>query len=151
MKLEIFLIIGLIVNTLFAVLYPAQIFGDDPLGLSAIADSKGAVQQYITVNGTSILGSYNSVSGELEFDGTPLSQLSEVVSSTEGNAGIFDTGVFAFIDWVKVGFNLLKSALMFIIGFIFLLWNLVYPLNFLIGVPFSVMYMFAMIKFIIGR
>ena len=151
MKVEMFLIIGLIVNTLFAVLYPAQIFGDDPLGLNAIQDSKGTVQQYISVNGTGILGSYNSVTGELERDDTLFNQMTDTIGSTEGSAGIFGTGVFAFIDWVKVGFNLLKSMLMFIVGFIFLLWNLVYPLNFLIGVPFSIMYLFAMVKFIIGR
>jgi len=149
MKLEMFMIIGLIVNTLFAVLYPAQIFGDDPLGLNGIKESK--LQQYYSVNGSGVIGAYNSVTGELEPDDTLFTDLSGAVSSTDGNAGIFGSDTFGFIDWVKVGWNLLKSALMFVIGFIFMLWSLVYPLNFLIGVPFSILYMFAMVRFIIGR
>lgn len=149
MKLEMFLVIGLIVNTMFAVAYPEQIFGNDPLGLNGIQDSK--IQTYYNVNGTAVINGYNSVTGELEYDSTLFSDLQSGVTSTEGNAGIFGSSAYGFIDWVKIGWNLLKSALMFLIGFIYLLWNLTYPLNFLIGAPFSMLYIFAMVRFIVGR
>jgi len=147
MKLGFFLIVGLIVNTLFAVLYPAQIFGDDPLGLTGIKNDK--LQQYYTVNGTGVISGYTD--GELEHNKGVFSELSSATSSTEGDSGLLIGDLFSFVDWVKVGFNLIKTALMFIIGFVFLLWNLVYPLNFLIGVPFSILYMFSLASYIIGR
>ena len=149
MKLEMFLIIGLIVNTLFAVLYPAQIFGTDPLGLNGIQQDR--LQQYYSVNGTAIITGYDSTTGELIPDDALFEDLQSGVSSTEGSAGIFGSDTFSFVDWVKIGWNLMKSALMFLIGFIFLLWNLAYPLNFLIGAPFSMLYIFAMVRFIMGR
>lgn len=66
MKMDIFLVIGLVVNVMFAVLYPTQIFGDDPLGISGIKDDK--LEQYYSVNGTSVISGYNTETGELERD-----------------------------------------------------------------------------------
>jgi len=149
MKLEMFLVIGLIVNTMFAVIYPEQIFGDDPLGLNGIQEDK--LQQYYAVNGTAVVSSYNPETGELERSDALFTDLQGVTTSTEGSAGIFGSDTFSFLDWVKVGWAVLKSALLFVIGFIYLLWNLVYPLNFLIGAPFSMLYIFAMVRFIVGR
>lgn len=149
MKLEIFLVIGLIVNSLFAVLYPEQIFGDDPLGIDAIKQEK--INEYYTAGGLSPISSYNSTSEQLIINGDLFGEMKDSVVSTEGDAGIFGTDTFSFIDWVKVGWGLLKSALMFVLGFIFMLWSLVYPLNFLIGVPFTMLYIFAMVRFIVGR
>ena len=65
--------------------------------------------------------------------------------------GLLIGELFSFVDWVKVGFNLLKTIFMFIIGFVFMLWQLAYPLNFLIGIPFSIMYLFALASYIVGR
>jgi hypothetical protein len=147
MRLGFFLIVGLIVNTLFAVLYPAQIFGDDPLGLTEIRNDK--LQQYYTVNGTGVISGYTD--GELVYNDGIFTDLSDATSATEGDSGLFVGDLLTFIDWVKVGFNLIKTGLMFIIGFVFLLWGLVYPLNFLVGVPFSVLYMYSLASYIIGR
>ena len=149
MKMDIFLVIGLIVNTLFAVLYPAQIFGTEPLGLNSEVNVQ--TEQYYSVNGTSVVSGYNTETGELTRDDSMFNVMQDAVTATDGSAGILTTEVFGWIDWVKVGFNLLKTMLMFVIGFIFLLWNLAYPFNFLIGVPFSMLYIFGMSSFIIGR
>ena len=149
MKLDIILIIGIVVNTMFAVLYPAQIFGDDPLGLSGVTDER--INDYYTVNNSGIINSYDSDTQQLGYNNELMSDLSESVQVTDGSGQIFGSDLFAFIDWVSIGWKLLKTAMMFLIGFIVLLWNLVYPLNFLIGVPFSVLYIYAITKFIIGR
>lgn len=149
MKLDLFLIIGLIVNTLFAVLYPAQIFGDDPLGINGIKQEK--LQQYYSVNGSSIINGYNTETGEIIKSDELFNDLTGAVGSTDGDSGLLIGDLFSFVDWVKVGFNLLKTMFMFVIGFVFLLWQLVYPLNFLIGVPFSMLYMFALASYIMGR
>lgn len=148
MRLDLILIIGLIVNTLFAVLFPGQIFGDDPLGINGIKESK--FSQYYNVNGSGLITGYQN--GSLIVNNDQFDQFEDAVTSTDGEAGLFGVGeLFSFIDWVKVGFNLIKTAFMFIVGFILLLWQLVYPLNFLIGVPFSLLYMFAIASYIMGR
>jgi len=149
MKLDFLLIIGLIVNTLFAVLYPAQIFGDDPLGLSGVEDAR--LNEYYTVNDTGVINGYNSQTGELLYNNEVFSDMKDANSVTDGSGQIFGSDLFAFIDWIGVGWKLLKSVMMFLIGFIFLLWSLIYPLNFLIGIPFSLLYIFSIVKFIIGR
>lgn len=149
MKPDFFLIIGLVVNTLFAVLYPAQIFGDDPLGISG--ETNQEVSTYFSVNGTSVLTGYDSETGQLQRDDSLFTKLGDAATSTDGDSGIFTTDVFGFVDWVKIGFGLIKAIIMFIVGFVYLLWTLVYPLNFLIGIPFSVMYLFSIASFIIGR
>ncbi len=150
MKLDIILIIGLIVNTLFAVIYPTQIFGDDPLGLSENTNSD--LSNYITVNGDGLIQGYDSTTGELTSNSEGFNDLSNAVTSTEEDAGVLAfSETFGFVDWVKTGFKLIKTALMFVVGFIFLLWQLVFPLNFLVGIPFSLLYIYSMASFIIGR
>jgi len=149
MKLDFFLIIGLMVNVLFAVIYPAQIFGDDPLGLSGIKESK--LQEYYSVDGEGMIGAYNSETGELMQDTTMFTDFDNVISSTDGDSQFFGSDLFTFIDWLTIGWSLLKSTFMFIVGFVYLLWNLIYPLNFLIGVPFSLLYIYSMVRFIVNR
>jgi hypothetical protein len=149
MKLDMFLVIGLMVNVLFAVTYPTQIFGENPLGLDQTQDDR--VRDYYSVNGTSILGEYNTQTGQLESDNSLFTDFDDVVSSTDGSSGFWGTELFQFVDWLKIGWNLLKATFMFVIGFVFMLWTLVYPFNFLIGVPFSVLYLFTMVRFIVNR
>ena len=144
-----FLIIGLMVNVLFAITYPTQIFGNDPLGLSGITDSR--MEQYYSVNGSSIMGKYNSETGELVSDESLFTDFDSAVTATDGSNGFWGTELFQFVDWLKVGFRLLKSMFMFVIGFVFMLWTLVYPLNFLIGVPFSILYLYSIVRFIVNR
>jgi len=149
MKLDMFLIIGLFVNVLFAVNYPSQIFGDNPLGLDQTQDSR--VQQYYSVNGTAILGSYDTTTGQLKSDDSLFENFNEVMDATDDEKGFWGTDLFQFVDWLKIGWKLIVATFMFIVGFIFLLWTMVYPLNFLIGVPFSVLYLFALVRFIVNR
>lgn len=149
MKPDLFLIIGLMVNVFFAVLYPSQIFGNERFDLTG--ETTNDLQQYLTVNGTSYLGTYNETTGTLNQNENMFTQLKDSVTSTEGDAGFFSGDLFGIFDWVKTGFELIKMALMFLIGFIWLLWNLTYPLNFLIGVPFSILYIYGIVGFMLGR
>ena len=151
MKLDTFLIIGLIVNVLFAVVFPTQIFGDDPFGLTEIESNKNELAQYYTVNGTSIITGYNDETGELIVNDDTFTDMAGVVSSTEGDSGLFGSDTFAFVDWVKVGFSSIKTILMFLVGFIKLLLFLPTPLNILIGIPFSLLYVYSIVSFIMGR
>lgn len=149
MKLDLILVIGLIVNTIFAVLYPAQIFGEDPLGLSG--ESGTELQSYYSVDSAGFINSYNSTTGELTTNNDIFTNIEGAVTSTDGDAGILTTEVFGFVDWVKTGFNLIKTMVMFVVGFIYLLLTLSYPFNILIGVPFAALYTFSIASYIIGR
>lgn len=149
MKLSFFLVIGLMVNTMMAVMYPNQIFGNAPLDMSSTLDAN--LGEYITVNSTSDLGSYNAVSGQVEYNSQIFGNLKNTVTSTEGKEGIFSSDLFSIVDWVKTGMNSIKTAAMFVIGFIVLLFNLAYPFNLLIGIPFAALYSFSIVAFIMGR
>lgn len=146
MKADLFLVIGLIVNTFFAVMYPAQIFGDDPLGLSGQTATE--LKQYLNVNGSGII-QYSD--GELVQNKNLFTELKDSVGATDGDKGLIIGELFSFADWLGTAFKLIKAMFMFVIGFVFLLWNLVYPLNFLIGVPFSILYLYGIASFIAGR
>ena len=149
MRLDFFLVIGLIVNTIFVVLYPTQILGSDPLGLSGQTDP--LLQQYYSVNGSGAISSYNSITGEVEYNNQLYSDVEGAITSTEGDAGIFASTFFAIVDWIKTAMNVIKTIAMFVLGFIVLLFNLSYPFNILIGVPFALLYIFSIVSFIIGR
>jgi len=146
MKADLFLVIGLIVNTFFAVMYPAQIFGDDPLGLSSQKATE--LNQYLNVNGTGIIQYSN---GEIVQNKNIFSNFKNSLDSTDGDNGLIVGELFSFADWLGTAFKLIKAMFMFVVGFIFLLWNLVFPLNFLIGVPFSILYLYGIASFIAGR
>lgn len=146
MRADLFLVIGLIVNTFFAVMYPTQIFGTDPLGLSNQQSSE--MNNYLNVNGSGIIQYQN---GQIVQNSNMFNDLKGAVGSTDGDKGLIIGELFSFADWLGTAFKLLKAAFMFVIGFIWLLWNLVFPLNFLIGVPFSILYLYGMASFIAGR
>ena len=142
--MDIILVIGLVVNTIMAIIFPAQIFEGAPLDMAGQTVSG----QEAYFNGSTIW-QYDDEAG-LQKSNTLEETLKNSVDSTDNNAGIFSE-TFGFIDWVKDGFALIKNMLMFLVGFIILLWNLVFPLNFLVGIPFSFLYLYSIASFIIGR
>lgn len=148
MKPDMFLIIGLFVNVFFAVLYPGQIFGTEDFGLIGGTDS--SMQNYFNVEGNVPI-QYDSATGQIVTGNNLFSDLNRTITATEGDEGVFTFDAFAFVDWVKTGFNLIKTLLMFVVGFIWMLVNLVYPLNILIGIPFSLLYIYGIVGFLLGR
>jgi hypothetical protein len=149
MNYGFFLTIGLIVNTFFVVLFPAQTVGADPFGIDEIRAQKFTQLDSRTQE-------YYIDSGFFDETGQPTAQFDKIEelqnegTGQVGSASILQGGL-SFFDWVKIGWNTVTSLAMFFLGFLALLMNLQAPLNVLVGVPFSFLYIFSAIKFIMGR
>ena len=151
MKLDFIFIIGTFVGIMYTLLFPTQILGDDPTGIDGIRQDK--LKNYITQNGTGYIQSINPETGEIITTNNAFEELDGIVTSTSGeNAGIISTSLgFGFLDYIRMGWNLLTTALRFLLSFVVLSWSLPAPLNIAVGLPMIFLYIFGGISFIVGR
>lgn len=148
MRYEIFVIISIVMNVFIAGMFPEYVGLDDPGGQTAIVQQKFQALDTNTKE-------YYIEQGIFNKDGTPAEQydkLKELAQITETNQGITLTDFgFTFADWLEVGWNYIKSILVFFIASVLIMYNLAAPLNLYIGVPYTLMYIFSWVKFLMGR
>lgn len=148
MKPDIFVIIGMFLNIVMIVLYPAQILGEDSILLGIMNNDD---TNYFTVNGTGLISGYDAITGEPIYNTNYLSSVAGAATSTEGDAGVFQTDLGIFVDWVKAAFNIIKEILLFMVGFLLILWGLPNPLNFLVAAPITLIYTYSLAQLLMGR
>lgn len=140
--------VALIVNVFVAGLFPEQVGLSDPLGIDNIREQKfdnfdSKTQQYFITQGI-----YNE-------DGTPsdnFETFKDLQSVGEDEAGVTVTDLgFSFIDYLKIAWNAFKSTGLFLIAFIVIIFQLPLPIAQFMAPIFSILGIFALVKFIIGR
>jgi hypothetical protein len=150
MKLDFLFVIGTFVGIFYTVLFPAQILGDDPTGLDGVRNDK--IKEYISAQNSSYILGFNDVTGEILTRDGKFQDIEGLIDATDNNAGVITTDLgFGFLDYIKVGWALLKSLLRFLLAFIYLSWSLPNPLNILVGLPLIFGYIFAGVSYIMGR
>jgi hypothetical protein len=150
MKLDFLFVIGTFVTIIYTVLFPAQILGDDPTGIDGIQNLK--IKEYIAAQNSSYLIGVNEETGEIITRDDKFIDINSLIGATDNDAGVITTDLgFGFLDYIKVGWALLKTLLRFLLGIIYLSWSLPNPLNILIGLPLIFGYIYAGVGYIIGR
>lgn len=148
MRFDFILILGIMVNILLALIFPAQIFGENPPFETATTQkdlSNSGVFSEDIRNQIDDSNAYN-LDSEKIANGTALGQ-----DGAEFSNPFSDTGGTGFLDWIFIGLGYISNLLLFIVPFISILFLLPSPLNFILGTLFASLYFFSLAKFLMGR
>ena len=149
MKFDFIFIMGTFVGIMFTLLFPTQVIGDDPTGLNGIRTDK--IKQYISQDGSGYIKSYNEETGMIITSDNQMLELESIISATSGEKSSLVNTALGFPDYVRVGWNLLTTALRFTLAFIVICWSLPNPLNIALGLPMIFLYIFSAVSYFIGR
>lgn len=149
MRLDFIFFIGTFVGIMFTLLFPTQVIGDDPTGINGIKQDK--IKDYITQDGSGYIKSYNEETGQIITTDGAFTDIEEIISATSGEKSSIVNTALGFPDYVRVGWNLLSTALRFLLSFVVICWNLPNPLNIAFGLPMIFVYIFSGISYFVGR
>lgn len=149
MKLDFIFFIGTFVGIMYTLLFPTQVIGDDPTGINGIREDK--IKEYMTQDGSGYIQSYNAETGQIITKDGMFTEIDGIISTTSGEKSSIVNTALGFPDYVRVGWNLLTTALRFLLSFIVICWSLPNPLNIALGLPLVLVYIFSMVSYFIGR
>ncbi len=152
MDIKLFLPMGLMISVMIALIFPAQVGLEDPLGLDEIRAQKfndtknfgGGVGQYYT-NGSTGFFTQDGVLKRLDGD---------VVNATnrqqQGDQTVLTETGFGFLDYIRVIGNAIQSIFVFLTIPLLLFFNMSYPYN-MVSLIYALLYMASIFAFLLGR
>lgn len=152
MRLSFFLIIALMINILIVGIMP------DAVGFVQYDTNKFPNQKSFRESNLDSLNDYYtndsldlfSSNGTLKDQSKKLSNLT-TIGSTGDQVTIGEAFGFAALDYIKVGFQFLKQIFIFAFATNILLFSLAAPMNLYLGLLFTMLEIFALISFVLGR
>lgn len=153
MNTNYFVFIGLFINVVISVLFPMQIFGEDPLGIESQRQTNFDNTGYFS---TKVQQDFQDT-GYFTNDGTPSSNDGYFASITNagddgGQVTLFgEDGGLGFLDWFRVALNLAQNIFVFVFAFVLLLFALPAPFNFLFGITLGGAYSYSLLRLIMNR
>jgi hypothetical protein len=152
MNTNYFVFIGIFVNVILSVLFPMQIFGNDPFGIEerriSDFDNSGYFNNKVRESYTET--DFFTTDGTMnENDG----YFARVLDAGEDGSQVtlFGDEGFGFLDWFRVGWELLKNIFTFVFAFIILLLALPAPFNVLFAGTFGGAYVYSLLRLVINR
>lgn len=145
MNLNLFLVIAIVCNTLLSVIFPTYLYGNANDGI--LGDSK--VKTAFSDTNSNLQG-YDSTTGEVisNYDG---SDFKDVIEAPNTAPATSTTG-FDIFDPLKVVFSIpiIGDILSWIFATSIILFNMAYPIGFMLGSIYTTLYIYAIVRFIRG-
>lgn len=152
-QIQTFLPIALMTSVFIAVLFPTTVGLADPFGIDEIRAQNAGNSTVLAGN----LNNYyaNESVGFFTNDGNVVKtddQIEDIINlPSSGDQTVFSDVGFGFLDYVKIAFNAAKSLFTFLVIPVILLFNMGYPFNILFALPYSLLYIFSLVSYILGR
>lgn len=144
MNIKFFIIMSMIFNVLIMVFFADSLFSTNKVGL---LDDDKLSSYYQNDN---IYNGYDSNNYQVIVDNQE-SQINSLVGVTDGKNGVQEsTTGFIVIDWLKVVWQYAKYIIILVFGTCYLLFLMPYPFGVVLGLPYTIFYIWAILKFIRG-
>ena len=143
MKLGFLLVTGMFFNLIMATIFPVQVLGLD-LAISFLGED------YITSTTNPYLDSSISASTQDYISNTDKSDLENIASTEEGVVSNPISGISNFFDGLLDAMAKIGILVSFLVPFVTMFFLLPPGINIILGGMYSVVYLYAIIRFIRG-